>query len=86
MPEKIENLCENPMLKYVLVIARCRVQYEKYFSSKFFFRHISRAEGEWNIGNKIYEKYISILHEAPCDNWFIATLQNITQFEPHTKT
>ena len=42
--------------KYVLVIARSRVQYEKYFSSKFCFRHISRAEGEWNIGNKIYEK------------------------------
>ena len=31
---------------YVLVIARCRVQYEKYFSSSFCFRNISRAEGE----------------------------------------
>ena len=61
-------------------------EYEIYFSSEFCFRHISRAEGEWNIGNKIYEKNISILHETPCDNWFIATLQNITQSEPHNKT
>ena len=31
---------------YVLVIARCRVQYEKYFSSSFCFHNISRAKGE----------------------------------------
>ena len=34
------------LLGYVLVIARCRVQYEKYFSSSFCSRNISRAEGD----------------------------------------
>ena len=37
---------KNRRLNYVLVIARCRVQYEKYFSSSFCFRNISRAESE----------------------------------------
>ena len=35
------------------------MQYGKYFSSSFCFRHIARAEGECNIGNKMNEKNIS---------------------------
>ena len=54
----------NYVVKYVIVIAWCRVQYEKYFPSYFYFRHIARSEGECNIGNKKNEENISILHEA----------------------
>lgn len=46
------------------LIVWCRVQYLKYFSRCFYFRHISRAEGEWNIGNNKNEKSISILLDA----------------------
>ena len=46
-------------VRYVLVIAWCWVQYGIYFSSSFCFRHIARAEGECNIGNKMNEKNIS---------------------------
>ena len=35
--------------KYVLVIVRCRVQYEKYFSSSFCFLNIARAKAKCNI-------------------------------------
>ena len=37
----------------------CWEQYGIYFSSSFCFRHIARAEGECNIGNKMNEKNIS---------------------------
>ena len=40
------NILQKIFCEYVLVIARSRVQYEKYFSSSFCFRNISRAEGE----------------------------------------
>ena len=48
--------------KYVLVIARCRVQYEIYFSSSIFFLQLfPEPLGEENNEEKILEreKYIS---------------------------
>ena len=54
------TFCKTFILRqYVLVIAWCGVQYGIYFSSSFCFRHIARAEGECNIGNKMNEKNIS---------------------------
>ena len=54
------------------------------FFEFFFFRHISRAEGEWNIENKKNEKNISIMHEFPCDNWFIISEENMTKYKKNT--
>ena len=51
---------------YVVVIARCRVQYGKYFPSFSYFSYFEITA--------IYEKrgrYLPILHEATCDNYFI---------------
>ena len=50
----------------LLVIARCRVQYGKYFPSFSCF-----ATFEIIAKNEKRGKYLSILHEATCDNYFI---------------
>ena len=54
-----------PKYRYVVVIARCRVQYGKYFPSFSYFATYLTAKYE------IREKYLPILHEATCDNYFI---------------
>ena len=42
------------------------------------FRDIARAEGECNITEtKRTRKILLILHETPCDKWFIARRENI---------
>ena len=49
----------------VLVIVRCRVQYGKYFPSFSYFATYLTAKYEKR------GKYLPILHEATCDNYFI---------------
>ena len=72
------NCFINIMILYVIVIARCWVQYEKYFPSSFRFRDIARAEGECNITEtKRTRKIFPYCTNMPCDNYFITRCENI---------
>ena len=67
--------------KYVIVIARDRVQYEIYFpSSDIFVSLFSEPSGEEN-NNKISErgKYIHIVR-VTCDNYFIISTKKYLNF------
>ena len=60
-------------IKYVVVMARCRVQYRKDFRSFSYFATYFTSLKASKI-TAIYEKpgkYLPILHEATCDNYFI---------------
>ena len=61
------------MMPYVVAIARCRVQYGKYFPSFPYFATYFTSLQAKEVTAK-YEKrgkYLPILQEATCDNYFI---------------
>ena len=58
---------------YVVVIARCRVQYRKYFPSSSYFAtyFTSIYVSEIIVKYEKRVKYLPILHEATFDNYLI---------------
>ena len=72
--KRIQNLTNSQfMMPYVVVIARCRVQYGKYFPSFPYFATYFTSLQAKEVTAK-YEKrgkYLPILQEATCDNYFI---------------
>ena len=71
--EKILHTVTSQLFYYVVVIARCRVQYGKYFPSLSYFITYFMSLQVSEIIEK-YERrrnYFPILHEATCDNYFI---------------
>ena len=61
---------------YVVGITRCQVQYGKYFPSFSYFVSYTRNEENMmkrgkSLPNRKRRKYLPILHEATCENYFI---------------
>ena len=74
LPSRIDLLkVNNRNTKYVRVIAWCRVQYGKYFPSfSYFATYLTSLSASEIIKNcKKRGKYLPILHQATCDNYFI---------------
>ena len=66
------RVCKSCTL-YVVVIARCRMQYGKYFPSfSYFATYFTSLYANGIIATyQKREKYLPILLEAPCDEYFI---------------
>ena len=60
-------------IKYVVAIAHCRVQYGKYFPSfSYFSTYFTKFQAsEITAKYKKRGKYLPILQEVMCDNYFI---------------
>ena len=56
---------------YVVIIARCRVQYGKYFPSFSYFATYYNSKIWITAKYEKRGKYLPILQEAMCDNYFI---------------
>ena len=65
------RVCKSCTL-YVVVIARCRMQYGKYFpSSSYFATYFSYFCNEITAKYEKLGKYLPILLNTTCDNYFI---------------